>query len=520
MFEGLRSGCTLGDLLIRAIDRGGDRIAFSSTTAVTTYREFGRVLSRIMQALEYVGLRRGDAIATISKNRAEAFYVNAAANLLGLRFTPMHPLGSEADHCYIAGDAKLHALVHDAAFAQRAINIANQVPGLRTIALDFEAGEGSLLELAERFDPQPLVARASGDEIASVSYTGGTTGRPKGVMLSHRARVMMTYAQLAEWDWAHETRYLAMTPISHAAGSIITPVLVRGGTVFIEEGFDPARFLSIVHDQRITTTFLVPTMIYKLLDHPGLTREMVSSLEVVIYGASAISPSRLTEAIDRIGPVFMQLYGQSEAPNCVTALRRADHDPVRAPQRLASCGRLIGPNRVVLLGDDGQEVADGAVGEICVRGPMVMDGYLNKPEETAKAFEGGWLHTGDMARRDKDGFYYIVDRVKDMIVSGGFNVFPREVEDELAAHPAVAAAAVIGVPDDTWGESVKAVVVLRAGASASAAELIAHVRERKGPVQAPKSIDFVEALPVTSLGKPDKKALRAPYWKGATRNIG
>jgi len=221
----------------------------------------------------------------------------------------------------------------------------------------------------------------------------------------------------------------------------------------------------------------------------------------------------------RFGPVFMQLYAQSEAPNTVTVLRQRDHDPERFAHRLASCGCPVAGNQVRLLDESGAEVAVGEVGEICVRGPLVMAGYWNKPEETAKAFRNGWLYTGDLARRDDDGFLYIVDRSKDMIISGGFNVYPREIEDVLTAHPAVAAAAVIGVPDEKWGEAVKAVVVLKSGAQAHAEELIALVRERKGVVYAPKSLDFADSLPVTGLGKPDKKALRARYWAGQQRSV-
>jgi fatty-acyl-CoA synthase len=218
------------------------------------------------------------------------------------------------------------------------------------------------------------------------------------------------------------------------------------------------------------------------------------------------------------GPVFMQLYGQTEAPQVVTALRRADHDLAR-PERLGSCGLPAAGLQVKLLCDNLREVAPGEVGEICVRGPLVMEGYWRRQEENAAVFRGGWLHTGDMAKADGDGFFYIVDRSKDMIISGGFNVFPREVEDVLTQHPAVSAAAVIGVPDPKWGEAVKAIIVRRPGAAATADQLMAWVKEKKGAVYAPKSVDFADSLPVTALGKPDKKALRARYWAGRERQV-
>jgi fatty-acyl-CoA synthase len=329
----------------------------------------------------------------------------------------------------------------------------------------------------------------------------------------------MILTEMADWDWPREIRFLALTPITHAAGAIIMPVLLKGGTYAMTQGFTPDKFCRLVQQHRITATFLVPTMVYVLLDSPARREADLSSLQLVIYGASPMSPARLIEGMQAFGPVFMQLYAQSEAPNVISVLHQHEHDPVNHPERLASCGTPCVGTQVRLLDDDGREVAEGEVGEICVRGPIVMQGYWNKPEETARALRHGWLYTGDLARRDADGYLYIVDRSKDMIISGGFNVYPREVEDALAQHPAVASSAVVGVPDAKWGEAVHALVVLRAGAAAAADELVAWVKERKGAVHAPKAIEFVEALPVTGLGKLDKKAIRARYWQGQGRSV-
>jgi fatty-acyl-CoA synthase len=276
--------------------------------------------------------------------------------------------------------------------------------------------------------------------------------------------------------------------------------------------------MDTIERHRITATMLVPTMIYVLLDHPKLQTADLSSLEVLYYGAAAMSPSRLAEGIERLGDVFFQFYGQAECPMTITVLRKEEHR-VDDPQRLASCGRAVPWLDVALLDEEGQQVDQGQPGEICVRGPLVMKEYLNKPEQTAEAFKFGWLHTGDVARADEEGFLTIVDRKKDMIITGGFNVFPRELEDVLSSHPGVSAAAVIGVPDDKWGEAVKAVVVRRPGADVGQEELIALVKDRKGSVSAPKSIDFVEAIPLSPLGKPDKKALRARYWADSHRMV-
>ena len=274
----------------------------------------------------------------------------------------------------------------------------------------------------------------------------------------------------------------------------------------------------MIEKHKITTTFLVPVMIYMLLDSRRRRPPTCRAWRRLIYGASAMSPTRLAEGIRKWGPIFFQCYGQSEAPMVLSHLKKADHDLDR-PERLASCGRPTPWVRLALLDDDNNEVDPGESGEICVRGPLVMAGIPRPPEQTAEAFAGGWMHTGDVGRFDEDGFLYIVDRKKDMIISGGFNVFPREVEDVIATHPSVAQVAVIGVPDETWGEAVKAVVVPRPGESVDAGELVALVKQAKGPVQAPKSVDIVDAIPLSALGKPDKKALREQYWGDRERGV-
>ncbi|MCW5729390.1 MAG: AMP-binding protein [Alphaproteobacteria bacterium] len=520
MDHDLYRGCSMGDLLLHAIRRFPDRVLMVHGGRQITYRDFARTLSQLLQALESLGLRRGDGLVQLSANRPEAFMVQCACYMLGLRYTPLHPLGSVEDHAFIAHDSEARALVVDErGFASRAAEIAAGAPGLAHIlAHGPAAGVTDLFALAAGYAPKPLRVAAREDDHALLVYTGGTTGRPKGVLHLHRSMVMNAMMTLAEWEWPREVRLLAATPITHAVGAMMVPTMLRGSTVILQEGFEPAAFLDAVARHRVTATFLVPTMIYVLLDHPSTRQTDLSSLQLVIYGAAPMSPSRLREAIGVFGPVFMQLYAQSEAPNTVTALRISDHDPDRA-ERLASCGSPLAGIQVAILDENGRECPQGEVGEICVRGPLVMEGYWKRPEETEKAFRHGWLHTGDMAYRDADDFYYIVDRLKDMIVSGGFNVFPREVEDVLTAHPAVAMAAVIGVPDEKWGEAVKAVIVRKPGASVTEEELIRLVRERKGPVHAPKSVDFAETIPVTALGKPDKKAVRARYWGARTRQV-
>jgi fatty-acyl-CoA synthase len=360
--------------------------------------------------------------------------------------------------------------------------------------------------VAAGFDPGPLTARdLPPDHIVSITYTGGTTGKPKGVIGLSQTMATMTQIQLAEWEWPENPRFLMCTPLSHAGAAFFVPTVLKGGCLYVLSRFDPAEVLRTIEEQKITATMLVPSMLYALMDHPDSRTRDLSSLETVYYGASAINPVRLKEAIDRFGPIFAQYYGQSEAPMVITYLPKGDHDD----QRLSSCGRPSAFLRTALLDENGKPVPVGEPGEICVAGPLLAGGYWNLPDETAETFRDGWMHTGDVAREDEDGFWFIVDRTKDMIVTGGFNVFPREVEDVVAEHPAVAQVGVIGTPHEKFGEAVTAIVVLRDGQELTdqvVEEIRQMVKERKGSVQVPKQVIATDALPLTGLGKPDKKA--------------
>jgi len=464
---------------------------------------------------------KGSAVAVLSANRPEVLYNMAAMMVSGCQGTPLHPLGSLDDHAYILNDAKVETLVFDPTyFGDHVLALKERVPTLKNL-MAFGPLEGAedFPRLADQFTPQPLVAaEVAPDDISALVYTGGTTGKPKGVMSAARSAAYMTMIQMAEWEFPDEIRMLVATPLSHAAAALFVPTLLKGGAMYAMSGFSAQEFFDTIEKHKITTTFLVPVMIYMLLDSEEAKTADMSSMETIFYGASAMSPTRLTEGIRKWGPIFFQFYGQSEAPMVLTHLKKAEHELDR-PERLASCGKPTPWVRLALLDDDNNEVDPGQSGEICVRGPLVMAGYHGLPEQTAQALAGGWMHTGDVGRFDEDGFLYIVDRKKDMIISGGFNVFPREVEDVIATDPSVAQVAVIGVPDDTWGEAVKAVVVARPGAVIDPDALIALVKNAKGSVQAPKSIDIVDSIPSSALGKPDKKALRAEYWGDRERGV-
>ena len=514
----LHSPPLMPDLLVQALNRYDDRPAVLVDGEVLTYRDYREAVSRWSQAYRSIGLGPGDGVSILARNRPEVLFATGASMLSGARGTPLHPLGSLDDHAYVLENAGIHTLVFDPALEDQVKALREKAPGLkRLLSLGPSSIADSLPELASGFAAEPLVApQVDPEAISSMSFTGGTTGRPKGVLSTYRGGAELTRIQMAEWQFPDEVRFLVAAPLSHAAAAFTLPVLLRGGSFVVLPGFTPGGWIKAVEEHRITTTMIVPAMLYAILDHPDLAGADTSSLETVFYGASAASPARLAQAIERFGPVFYQFYGQNEAPMTVTVLRKEEH----TPDKLATCGRPVPWVRAALLDENCEPVPRGEAGEICVRGPLVMNGYNKLPEETAEAFRGGWLHTGDVAREDEDGYWTIVDRTKDMIVSGGFNVFPREVEDVLTSHPDVAAAAVIGVPDEKWGEAVKAVVVPRPGAQIDADALIALVRDAKGPIHAPKSVDVAESIPLTPVGKADKKALREQYWAGSDRRVG
>jgi len=503
------------DFIVHALSRDLDRPVLVATDGqVISARGLRDAISRLQQLFENLAPRPTRA-AVLSRNRLEVLYATSGLSFAGIVLTTLHPMGSIDDYLYIINDASIDTLVYDADhYEEIAAALAERAPQLMHV-LALGKGKIGADIIANSFvhKPKPLVApMAEPEALFRIAYSGGTTGKPKGIMCSQLSAATSAMIQLMEWEWPAQIRHLICAPLSHSGAAVLTSVLARGGYMVVLPGFDPVAVMSAIEQHRITSVLMVPTMVIALLDHPRFGEFDLSSLEVIFYGASAFPTARLRQAIEKFGSIFFQFYGQAEAPMSISIMRRHEHDPSNL-QRLSSCGRPTQMVHVALLDDDLREVAVGEPGEICVRGPLLMSGYLNKPEETAAAFAGDWLHTGDIGVRGDDGFLRIVDRKKDMIVTGGFNVYAREVEDVLVEQPGVRQAAVIGVPDSKWGEAVKAVVVLEPGAIADADALIAAVRKSKGAVQAPKSIDFVDALPLSPLGKPDKKALRQRYAK-------
>ena len=508
-------------VIAESLARYGGREAFIDGDRRLTYAQSAALVSQFQQALHEVGIGPGGTVVALSPNAPEVFLAQVATWMNGARYSGLHPLGSVDDHIALCDDAGASVLLAHPDHAETAIAVADGCPAIRTVLFlaDSDAGE-NLLTRASAFTPRRLrPPQAAASEVVWMVYTGGTTGRSKAVLHGHRSMVAGMLGITSAWALPTTPRYLACGPITHASVLPVVPTLARGGTVVLNHGFDPERWLDTITRERVNYAFVVPTMLYTLLDRTDPRRYDLSSLRSIVYGSAPMSPARLTETLDALGPILTQGYGQSETLGLATTLRADEHNLADRPELLSSCGRPVPGAQLAILDDEGSEVADGDVGELCVRAGFVMDGYWNQPELTEDALRGGWLHTGDLATREDDGFLYIVDRKKDMIISGAFNIYPRDVEDILTADPDVSAAAVIGVPDPKWGETVKAVVVLAAGTEMNETDLIAHCRANLAHYKCPTSVDTTDALPRNPSGKILKRELRAPYWAQQERAI-
>lgn len=532
---------TLGALLQRAAHHYRDRVAVKHDARTLSYRDLGEQVHRLANALLGLGLGRGDRVALLMWNCPEYVVCDFAVATAGLVKVPLNHLLTRDEVEFRIQDSEASAVVCDEHFAPMVAGLAPDCPSLKHRICVVE-GSGRPPDGFEAFGG--LLARASSrapgvavghDDLAGIMYTGGTTGRSKGVVHTHKSVLAIAFSELVELDIGHREVMLQVAPLPHATQFMLLPGLLRGGTHVLMRRFDPDEVMRTVARERVSWMFMVPTMIYVLLDHPALARHDAASLRTVIYGAAPMSPDKLERAIDRMGPIFLQVYSQMEVANQTTVLSKDDHVEAlaRARERLGSCGRPIAMAQVRIVDADDRDVAPGEPGEILTRGPHMMRGYWRREEETARTMRGGWIHTADVARADEAGFIYIVDRAKDMIISGGMNVYSVEVENVLMEHPAVREACVIGVPDDKWGEAVSAFVVLREAAadgrvaapggresaSVSGEELIAFCGRKLAAYSRPKRVEFVADIPKTPYGKMDKKAIRARFWPDQGRQV-
>jgi len=492
----------------------GQHIALIHGDRALSYSEFDARVSRCANAMLGFGLKRGDCVALLTANDiafAEILFASARIGALliplNYRLNPaeLADILSDASACCLfAQDRYLDPLLaHDAA-------VAGDTRLIR-LGADYER------LLAQAPDTAPHIERGPDDPVL-VQYTSGTTGKPKGVVSSHRAWVQVSLIEPPLKGIGPDSVFLGVLPMCHTGGAKwVVEVLFAGATLVILDQFSPQGCIDAIERHGVTNVTWVPTMLYQVLDSPAIEGRDLSSLRYVNYGAAPILEARLAEAIERFGCRFTQGYGMTEvAGGSITFAAPSDHVENGAiSPRLRSAGRPLIDCELKVVGEDGRTLAAGEVGEIAVRSERTLVGYWRQPASALPVDEHGYFHTGDLGRIDEDGYVYVVDRAKDMIISGGLNIYSKEVEDALLLHPAVAEAYVVGVPDPQWGESVKAVVVRAPGGALDADQAAAWCRDRLASYKKPRFVEFADSaeLPRTSLGKVVKKNLRAPDWR-------
>ncbi len=500
-----RDPTTLAEWLRRRAIRGGKRPALSDAEVSWSYAELQAKVEGLSATLAAGGIARGDRVAYLGFNRAIEIALLFAASRLGAIFVPVNFRLTGPELEYIFEDAGTHTLVAGPEHTAIVDSIRGRLSCARYLTLDTPGDGWERLDQEARSTPEPAAVRP--EDVALLMYTSGTTGRPKGAMLTH-ANVWTS-----NLDWILSVGLDASAvaydcaPLFHVGGLCVpvTPTLLAGGHVVIDRQFDPAGFLAAVERHRVSFTFVVPAMMLAATQHPDFATRDLSSLRFVVAGGAPVPEPLLRLYAERGIPVG-QCYGMTESTSGVTFLETEN-----AIRRLGSCGRPGMLNEVALFDAAGHSVVEPrARGEICMRGPNVTKGYWNRPEDTAASFHpGGWWRSGDIGYFDEDRFLYICDRVKDMIISGGENVYPAEVESVLYAHPAIAEVAVVGAPDERWGERVTAVVALMAGAELTLEALQGFARERLAGYKIPRALHLVPALPRNSNGKVLKTELRA-----------
>ena len=491
-------------------------------SADLSYADVQRFSYQVARGLQRSGIAAGDKVAVLSSNDANAFACVFGISRAAAVWCPVNPRNEAAENRFVLDAFDCAALIFHSAYAPMVEQMRAGLPKVRVfVCIDQPcAFAPSLAQWLEGVSDAPIDIPAI-DDLAMIAGTGGTTGSPKGVMLSGRNLETMSALTLMGYPFEGRPSYLALAPLTHAAGVLCLPVMALGGRVVIMPKPDLGEFLALIERHRITHTFLPPTLIYMLLEHPALAQTRRDSLQCFWYGAAPISAARLEEALTKIGPVMAQLFGQTEAPMMISMMAPREHfnaDGSVARQRLSSAGRPGPLVQVATMNSDGTLQARGETGEVVIRSSLVMMGYYKDPGATEEAGRHGWHHTGDIGRVDHDGFLYIVDRAKDMIISGGFNVYSVEVEQALMQHPDVQDSAVIGLPDDKWGEKVVAVLQLHAGRKADPHEIQAFVKARIGSVKTPKLVEIWPDLPRSKVGKVLKKDIRAEMLRRAAGN--
>lgn len=503
-----------------------DKIAIKFEGQAMTFRQVNERMNRLANGLIDLGLKRGDRVATLLYNSPRAIETRFALMKAGLCMVPINIRQSEEENIYIINHSESDVVILDDEYLPKWERMKNQCPAIRTTVVAEENPISGLsyeevIRSASPWEPEVMVSL---DDLERIAYTSGTTGRPKGVMKTIGNDLAQLRNDFLNQDYLTSSQdiMLNVAPLTHGARMLFRKHYIKGACNLIFRRFDEVEILETIQRERVTAVMFVPTMIVRLVLHPRIRDYDLSSLRRVYYGTAPIAADKLRLACDLFGNILRQSYGLSEATQPVFLLFPEDlaiPDAEKRDRRLTSAGKPVLGIEIRIVNEQSEDVAQGEAGEILIRGESVMKGYWRDPEATKEVLKDGWFYTGDVAKRDEDGFVYIVDRKKEMIISGGFNIYPREVEQAIESHPAVAEAAVIGVPDETWGEAVKALVVLKLNASATSEEIIEMCKARIASYKKPHSVEFVESLPKNFQGKVLRRTLRDRYWQDRERKV-
>ena len=501
--------------------RNADKTAVVSEGVSYSYKKLDALSSHLAAHLANNGVKKQDCVAILLRNCIEYIVTDLAIMKLGAIKVPLNEMLSKADVSYMVKHSGAKAMVLHSSLLSKLdeeelsnSNLKHRVE-VGDVATDIASSHSLWSKLFSSdltsFEWQDVCP----DDAALIMYTGGTTGRPKGVVHNHGAMMINGLTHIIHGEISTDEKLLLISPLPHSAGFFLQTALLQGATTYVQSKFDPEEALRIMSEHDITWTFMVPTMIYRLLDAYKPKQHNIERLRTLVYGAAPITNTRLREVLKKFGPVLLQLFGQTEVPNFATKLSKEDH---LNESFIGSCGQPIITADVRIGDDKGEPLAFGEVGEIMVRSPYTLSSYYNAPDKTDEVYHDEWVKTGDVGYQLETGHIFIVDRSKDMIISGGMNVYSSEVENVVQQFPGVKQVMVIGTPHKDWGEAVCAAIVPAAEGLDEKA-LIDFCKDKLAAYKVPKTIDIVESIPLTAYGKPDKKALRVKYWGEQTRQV-
>jgi acyl-CoA synthetase (AMP-forming)/AMP-acid ligase II len=514
---------TFGDIPRKGAKVCPDKTAVIFEDTRLTYRTFNERINRLANALIKLGYKEGERVAILAENTHKYMEVYFAASKAGMSVTPLNIRLANNEFAYIINDSESAAMFLGDGYEKRILDMRGQLKNIRHyITLDNHL-EGCLLyeKILEESSPEDPYRDGDEDDMAILMYTGGTTGLPKGVMMSHRNLMTGAYSQIVGHSMTrHDIECYQLGQFHVSVWGIYCTFMVMG-TVVILRRVDLKNIVETIQNEKCTHIVMVPTILVWLLDLPDLDKYDLSSLRLITYGGSPISPEVLKRCINKFGKIFDQGYGLTEACPFGTVMFPEDHYFEGTKIKLlSSIGKEGMTVELLVLDENDKPVKPGETGEICLRGKNNMMGYWKNPELTAETLRNGWLHTGDFGTVDEEGYIYLKDRKSDMIITGGENVYPKEVEDILVEHPAVQECAVASAPDEKWGERVQAVVLLKKGHEATESELITHCKERLAGYKCPKKIEFWDSVPKSALGKIQRNMVKKEFWKGRDRQIG